>query len=1071
MSGLGLQFAGVDSHDHIIIAGSFQIRDGGFRIVSGSGRQCAGGASDLCDLEGTALIQAGFETKVSVLTVHVSPLVSGSLQGGGEQIISILILNFQDEVLAIKISPVEIPNFNSVAGIEVTVAPGAYRSSAGVGNSIVTRDTRLDCGDVLSAYIYIKLIVHDNTSINVLGPSCGQANSSRTIRRHGSGHSVTGAIVGLIVVFILAAVHIHGADAGDHVALQDRDVLIVAVGLDAVDAAGLELVLVVLVVVLGNNLVLHEGEVTIAGQTDHVLLILVGAGAGDHAVAGALVVGVILADTGNQTVGVLGHALQSHQVLVVVELHAPAGVDVLDQLAGGRGALLHLQRDSGAILVGVDLIVVADLGVLNILGLGVGAGEDDLAGTGHVSVLDVDDLGHAAVGGHNDLGVIGGGSGALAQTIDIGDILHAGVDGEVVLVELVGIRVGHDEHGVGVGSVADLVVEVDVHAGLAVLNVQSGVGGDGLGALVGQAVHIVLVLGVGDNVVLQRIGGFVSLHLDHGSVGEDQAGIVSGALVSFRAVLIIVAAHGQNIGIVIGDGGLINIGHIALGVQIGHHAVVHVLGDQSVLCGGGIVLIGGTIHHKVVAVVLHAAHGVLNLGGGADRSDLTLHPLGGIDRLDLVVGVGVDHHVVLVVAGGVKLIAGPHIAGAVQIGQGDGATFLVHLQNRGGILVNNGHMDRLIGPVHIDVGDDAVAGPGAIVLQLLGHEVGIVIGLVVSQITLAIVLDQVAVLIDIPGVVLSRSLANLVVQSLAGHLRSERVVRLRCEGAHFLALILPDVGGAAKVVLIFLLGQIALIQLLAQLHDGAGRVSAVSIGGQLLVDGGGVVTAAGHILVGDAAGDGDVANSDVLTGLLGLYGTSFQSIQHQLSHIIAGHSFLHAGVHIGEQVNLVALSHSGQLPVAAEVSAVLEVTQRLHDHQGGLGSGHALAAAVGGGAGASGDLVGVAGSHIGLRPRGHVGKGAGVLVGGHVVSHQIGHDNGHLVAGDFLVGVKVAGLVAHHDANRLEHFNGFHVIGVGHIRVAAARGAGAHHHQAGNHGRGETQAESTLQVSHWNSSF
>ena len=51
----------------------------------------------------------------------------------------------------------------------------------------------------------------------------------------------------------LAVLHIDGADAHDHVAVQNRNVLIVVVVLDGADAAGGELVLAALIVVLSNN--------------------------------------------------------------------------------------------------------------------------------------------------------------------------------------------------------------------------------------------------------------------------------------------------------------------------------------------------------------------------------------------------------------------------------------------------------------------------------------------------------------------------------------------------------------------------------------------------------------------------------------------------------------------------------------------------------------------------------------------------------------------------------------------------------------------------------------------------
>ncbi len=107
--------------------------------------------------------------------------------------------------------------------------------------------------------------------------------------------------------------------------------------------------------------------------------------------------------------------------------------------------------------------------------------------------------------------------------------------------------------------------------------------------------------------------------------------------------------------------------------------------------------------------------------------------------------------------------------------------------------------------------------------------------------------------------------------------------------------------------------------------------------------------------------------------------------------------------------------------------------------------------------------------HIGLSPLGHVGEGAGALVAGHSVVQQVAHHNRHLVTGDLGLGIELAVLIADHDADGLQDLNGFLVLLGSHIGIA--RGAAAHYHQTRDHGGGEAQAESTLQVSHWNSSL
>src|SRR5699024_274508 len=141
--------------------------------------------------------------------------------------------------------------------------------------------------------------------------------------------------------------------------------------------------------------------------------------------------------------------------------------------------------------------------------------------------------------------------------------------------------------------------------------------------------------------------------------------------------------------------------------------------------------------------------------------------------------------------------------------------------------------------------------------------------------------------------------------------------------------------------------QVAHVQLLAQLHDVAADQVAVVVGAAAVVNGGSIGLVAGDVVVLHVVGDSHITDGAAALGL-GLHGAGLQGVQHQLSHIVTGHGSGHSGVHAHEQVDVVGLLHSGQLPVSAEVRGVLEIAQGLHQHQGGLGSGHGVAATIDG---------------------------------------------------------------------------------------------------------------------------
>ena len=269
-------------------------------------------------------------------------------------------------------------------------------------------------------------------------------------------------------------------------------------------------------------------------------------------------------------------------------------------------------------------------------------------------------------------------------------------------------------------------------------------------------------------------------------------------------------------------------------------------------------------------------------------------------------------------------------------------------------------------------------------------------------------------------------------------------------------------GGALEVVAAAgVLLQVAVEQVLAQLHGVAAVVALV------IADGGVLAVAAGAVVIGHAAqvDDSAVRGGDAAGGAVGLHHGGLQGVQGDLGHLVAGHGRIAGGVDAVKQLNLGGLLDGGHPPVGAEILGKLEVAQGLHHHQSGLHSGDGVVGAVLGGADAAGDAVGIAGGHIGVGPLRHVGEGdAGAYKVLYLQVQQVGHDHGHLGAGHVLVGVEVAVLIADHHGDGLHDTNGFLVVLGSHVGIA--RSAGADRHHANQHHGGDSQTESPLQVSH-----
>ena len=508
-----------------------------------------------------------------------------------------------------------------------------------------------------------------------------------------------------------------------------------------------------------------------------------------------------------------------------------------------------------------------------------------------------------------------------------------------------------------------------------------------------------------------------------------------------------------------GDRGVLHGHHGAVGVQIDGHVVAglgilraalfqvnQTTGDTAVVGAGvGVVVVVGGAGHSHAVQALHGVHGALHglsLGHGLDGA------LGNANHHDVVLGI-------LLVR--VELAAHAAVGLGLEV-DGDGVVviILLHLGHLGQVGVDDGHVHGLLQSVHEHLGQNAVTGA----LPALG-----VVPVQIVAAANAGIVHSLAVHPDIPAVVVHGGGVGGAVQVLLGDLDGPGGGGVVHIGADLIVLIAPHVGGTAEGVGVAGHTQVALVQLLAQLHGVLAVVVLPRLNAGIHLIG------RQHLgVAGLAGGNGEALTADRNLALaVVLHHGGGQGVQGNLGHVVAGHGLGGSSVDAVEQLDLAGLAQGGQLPVVLKVAGILEVAQGLHHHQGGLGGGHALAAAVGGGAGTGGDAVDVAGGHIGLRPAGHVGKGRGAGVVGHTVVHQVGHHHGHLVAGDQLIRIEVAVVVADHHADGLEHFNGFLILLRSHVRVA--RSAGAHHHQAGDHGRGETQAESALQVSHWNSSL
>ena len=551
-----------------------------------------------------------------------------------------------------------------------------------------------------------------------------------------------------------------------------------------------------------------------------------------------------------------------------------------------------------------------------------------------------------------------------------------------------------------------------------------------------------------------------------GSIGAIDAGgvVIAEAGGLNDAIHVQVVAHGQ--------GGVVHIQHVAILIQndrgVGAHGKLSSLGASGVgtLDALSVVVLGAADGHALsLRVGVHGAGDDLSLGDA-------LHSGGAALVAHSVEDVVLVHELRQVLEVFLIQSSQSKVAGVGQSHGVQSAAVLAEVAvglSQIGVDVNDAHVAVI---VHVHLGQNAVSGHTVVSVINTGSGRAVaaeIVGLVrntnIGAVGIDVQLSGAAQVVDVAA-------AQQRPQVALGDLGGVGGQRSLSIGADLVGLQGPLSGGTAEGVAgVVVHLQVAVIQVLAQLNNPAGRGDGGAVPTGQILDRLGIGLLAGDIHIVHLAGvhSGAVGSGHVNGVVIGLHHAGLQGVQNQLSQLVAGHGLPHAGVHILEQSDAVALGDGGQLPVVAEVALILEVAQSLHQHQGSLGGGDAVAAAVNGVAVTRSDLVGPAGGHIGLGPGGHVRKGRGAGISGHVVVHQVGHDNGHLVAGDVLVGIKVSAFIADHHAHRLQDFDGFLVMIRGDIVVA--RSAGASHHQANQHGGRQAQAENPFQVSHWNSSL
>ena len=797
----------------------------------------------------------------------------------------------------------------------------------------------------------------------------------------------------------------------------------------------------------------------------------------DLAAPGPLLGGAVVALTEGAALVSVNHVLGQAHVLA----NHDGGNDVALLIVQSEHTIGSVGQGAGQV-ASKSTIVVLLLGLLSGVQIGPGlqvgivdAGDNalhlvDVAGSAIAQLLHTNSQVHGVVSAV-DAGVSGSASAALNK-----DVAAVHLD-DLRIASTIILDLGVELSQLGV------VVSAAGHIGIAVDTVRGS-------ARIGNSLHSVHVIGVhsvgAPSVQVGLVNGdrqLALVHVEadglHTAIQEDGVGLGSGAaqhaavnvqasqehvvvgnLDLFHADDIAISIHVDVVGQVL------QVGHaIAGGVEL-HDLIVKLSGAGELVLGAVDLHHGGSTSVVLVVVGLKGVHGNaghdLAVGHGLDlavsHSDQDSVLLGHVLDGEVLAGDLHGHHVLssdsLVLIVDIRGSLGD----AVNIEADLVLLAVIVLVGQSQVGVDDSNSDHLGIVVHEHLGQNAVAGAAqtlvvvpvdVLLLEPTARNGG-------GSILLVHAVDDHGQVIGVHGVA-----GQQVVQHIAGHLDGVLLEHLRIVhvGADLSGLVLPGVSGTAEHVGGSGQLQVAVVQLLAQLDI-------VLI---VLADVGGAHIDAVVLLVGvgDSGVLGHIADDHVTD--LSANGTGeghhvgLQAVQHQLSDLVTGQSGLSVGVDAIKQLDVGSLTDGGDLPVIAEVVLVLEVTQSLHDHQGSLSSGHVAGTVVQAVASTGGHALSVASSHVGSGPRGHVGEGVGATIVIVVQIQQVGHDDSDLVTGNVSVGIEVTLLVAGHDADSLQDFNGFHIVGSLDVRVARA---GADNHHTNGHDGSQSQAQSPFQVSH-----
>ena len=449
-----------------------------------------------------------------------------------------------------------------------------------------------------------------------------------------------------------------------------------------------------------------------------------------------------------------------------------------------------------------------------------------------------------------------------------------------------------------------------------------------------------------------------------------------------------------------------------------------------------VILVGFTVGHKL---------GVSGFRGDFLILDLLRHGHG----LDVAVGHGIEHHVILIKGGvGLKLTTVAGQAGDLDVGLLVlfHAVSVDHLGNLTHIGVDN-HEGHVVIAVHKSLDQNAVAaGLQLGVVALLHGEVGG--GLTVHNHVGLGGLAQAQVGVDGLG------LDFLGVGGIGGG----------SIGADLLGAVLPLLGGTAEVIAAIIvhrqIGEILLAELLHLVTVGGNGAVVVGLAVGDLHRGGGAhnnLSAVGSV------------DGGALVGVVHHVGG--QGLERHLGGLLTGHG---VGQHdaLGGDARVHRVGGHVDGPVVAHIVGNLRVIAQGHQHHLRKGQAGQLALGVEVAvAGARQDALLHAVADVARGPAvgGHVlegGRVGGQLAGVLLAQQHDSHDLGRLLTGQDAGGVEGAlvGALEHTDGGH--HINRLSVGDFSRVVEITAHSAGGDDHHAHNQGHGHYQAESPLEVSH-----